>query len=139
MQQALSNACTEHTTIFMLKSFAYLLLCLLHRVPRLQKRPVWFKECLGELVGSALITGVGTAAVASAVTTKETGLLVASVFGWIIAASIACLSHVSGAVFNPAIAIAMHYLQPDSGMTWAKVGRYSFAQVINLDVCYPTS
>ncbi|KAG5178291.1 aquaporin-like protein [Tribonema minus] len=83
---------------------------------------------MGEAVGTAVIVGVGTAAGAVAITSGA-AFNVAAVWAWTITAMIACLSHVCGAHFNPAISIASKVLQPRS-LSWRTVGLYCASQTL---------
>jgi glycerol uptake facilitator-like aquaporin len=98
------------------------------------------RELFAEMLGTAMIVGLGTGAVMSAIFTGSlVGLFqVASV--WIIAVTlaIATTGPVSGAQLNPAISVAFAMLRPKS-FAWNKVVPYCAAQLVGAFVASGTN
>ena len=98
------------------------------------------RELFAEMLGTAMIVGLGTGAVMSAIFTGSlVGLFqVASV--WIIAITIAIATTgtISGAQLNPAISVAFAMLRPTS-FPWNKVIPYCVAQLVGAVVASGTN
>jgi len=90
------------------------------------------RELFAKMIGTAMVVGLGTGAVMSAIFTGSlVGLFqIASV--WIIAVTlaIATTGPVSGAHLNPAISASFALLRPSQSFGWPKVIPYCAAQLV---------
>ena len=99
------------------------------------------RELFAEMLGTAMIVGLGTGAVMSAIYSGSlVGLFqIASV--WIIAVTLAISTtgSISGAHLNPAISVCFAWFRPSSSFGWSKVLPYCIAQLVGSVVASATN
>ena len=90
------------------------------------------RELFAEMIGTAMIVGLGTGAVMSAIFTGSLVGLFQIASAWIIAVTlaIATTGSISGAHLNPAISATIALLRPSKSFGWSKVLPYCVAQLV---------